>query len=511
MIAALALRQVAQFAIGVVDSTAALGRLSQQTGIGVASLSALRFAAEQSGVPFQVLEQAIGAFAQRMSQGLSQATSDVSLALASLGIAARDAAGNVLGFADFLPLVADRFAQLQDGVGKTQIAIALFGEEAGRRLIPLLNQGRAGIEALTQRARQLGLVLDNEAVRRTIDLQRASFVLSREIENLVRELAILGGPAIIAAIQGVTNLLRAFNDARRSATATGASIGTLMAEIQQLDEAANRLRPFRWLPMQNLRFEAATARAAALRLQLQALQRQAEEPTRTSSWLITVLPDPDDIARRREAMVQAQFEVEQLTQRLMGQRLATDELSIGWNTHAAEVVRATALITSAYGAAGEASRARTRLEVQLQLQEQQARLQTATMAAQTITALFPKQKGAAIAAAVINTAVGITRALSEVPWPYNWVQAGLIAAQGVAQIAAIRSASPSGGGSVSAPGGGGATPGGGGGEGGQAPTTIVIEGVDPHMIFTGAQLNNLIAAMNEEAKNGSVVFATKLV
>jgi hypothetical protein len=135
------------------------------------------------------------------------------------------------------------------------------------------------------------------------------------------------------------------------------------------------------------------------------------------------------------------------------------------------------------------------------------------MAAQTITALFPKQKGAAIAAAVINTAVGITKALSEVPWPWNWVQAGLIAAQGVAQIAAIRSANPSGSGSVTSPTGGGATPGGAGeGEGGgQMPMKVVIQGVDPAALFTGRQLIDLIAVINEQAANGTVVVSNKLI
>ena len=100
------------------------------------------------GIPFQQLEQAIAGFSQRLSEGLGQSTSAVSLALRELGISARDAQGNVRGFADILPLVADRFAATADGVGKTQIAVALFGEEAGRRMIPLLNQGSEGIRQL---------------------------------------------------------------------------------------------------------------------------------------------------------------------------------------------------------------------------------------------------------------------------------------------------------------------------------------------------------------------------
>ena len=66
-------------------------------------------------------------------------------------------------------------------------------------------------------------------------------------------------------------------------------------------------------------------------------------------------------------------------------------------------------------------------------------LAVASQAAQTITALWPKQKGAAIAAAIINTAVGVTKALTLGAPPWNFAMAALVAASGAAQIAAIRS------------------------------------------------------------------------
>ncbi len=87
---------------------------------------------------------------------------------------------------------------------------------------------------------------------------------------------------------------------------------------------------------------------------------------------------------------------------------------------------------------------------------QQNILDTATMFGSTLTTVFRKSKLAAAAQAAINTAVGITKAM-ELPFPFNWAQAALIAASGVAQIATIRSSSETGGASTpSAPAGGGA-------------------------------------------------------
>jgi hypothetical protein len=118
--------------------------------------------------------------------------------------------------------------------------------------------------------------------------------------------------------------------------------------------------------------------------------------------------------------------------------------------------------------------------------------------------------GAAIAAAVINTAVGITKALSELLPPWSWIQAGLIAASGAAQIATIRSTTSSGGGATPSPGGGGA---------GEQPTgetatpgrALEIRGIDPGALFSGRQLENLLAMINDEVRQGATLVTTRLI
>ena len=50
---------------------------------------------------------------------------------------------------------------MEDGAGKTALAIKLFGK-SGADLIPLLNQGRAGIKELTDEAAKLGIVISTE-------------------------------------------------------------------------------------------------------------------------------------------------------------------------------------------------------------------------------------------------------------------------------------------------------------------------------------------------------------
>ena len=142
---------------------------------------------------------------------------------------------------------------------------------------------------------------------------------------------------------------------------------------------------------------------------------------------------------------------------------------------------------------------------QLLMQEQRLTLDTATKVGQALTAVFPKSKAAAIGQAVINTAVGITQALG-LPWPFNWIQAAAVAASGAAQIASIRSASPSGG-STPTVGGGGANTG--AEAGGTMPQMITIE-MEKGQLFSTEQVQGLMALISEEVKNGGALIATRI-
>jgi hypothetical protein len=78
-----------------------------------------------------------------------------------------------------------------------------------------------------------------------------------------------------------------------------------------------------------------------------------------------------------------------------------------------------------------------------------ARLTSGT--AQHSKTMFKINKIAAIADATVNTAKGVTKTLSEYPWPLAGILAAAHAAAGVAQVAAIQSTSYEGGGSGTTP------------------------------------------------------------
>lgn len=136
-------------------------------------------------------------------------------------------------------------------------------------------------------------------------------------------------------------------------------------------------------------------------------------------------------------------------------------------------------------------------------QEKQDILDTMSVASSALTTMFKDNKAAAIGSAIINTAVGVTKALSLGP-PMGFIQAGLIAAAGAAQVAAISSASSSGG-SVSTA--AAATP-----AASAAPAapsqTMFVSGFKANEFYSGEAVKNLAQKFLDFQRDGGQLVLT---
>ena len=128
---------------------------------------------------------------------------------------------------------------------------------------------------------------------------------------------------------------------------------------------------------------------------------------------------------------------------------------------------------------------------------------------------FRIAKGLAIAEALINVAVGVTRTLGQ---PFGIIRAIATVAAGAVQIAAIRRQQPGGSGSPSSGGGGGGGGGGstsrdsgggggGGGGGGAAPVvqTLHVVGLKDDEWLSGARVRGIAQALIDFQENGGQV------
>ena len=116
-------------------------------------------------------------------------------------VAARDAQGNV-NVAETLLNVADAYNATTDPAARAALLTDAFGK-SGTALIPILEQGRAGIQALYRDAESAGQIFDAEDAQR-LDEYRASM---DDLQDSVQALALIAGEALVPVLSKAADMM----------------------------------------------------------------------------------------------------------------------------------------------------------------------------------------------------------------------------------------------------------------------------------------------------------------
>ncbi len=188
MVEAMGIALLAEHLVEAAKSAAEFGdrieHAAQKTGMSAQSLQGLGFAAKMSDVDFQSLSVGLEHLSRAMLQ-TQQGSLQSASAFRSVGLSARQLQD--MSMDEVLAKVADRFHATRDGATKTALAMQLFGR-SGAELIPLLDQGSSGIDALEAKAKQLGIVMSSEAVRQSAEFADRLKEISAEGQAVTRNL-----------------------------------------------------------------------------------------------------------------------------------------------------------------------------------------------------------------------------------------------------------------------------------------------------------------------------------
>jgi hypothetical protein len=154
------------FVTGAIEAQDELGKMSQRVGVSVERLAGLEHAAGMSGTSLGTLEKGL----KTVSSGLYDASNGSKGAqenFDALGVSIYDTNGQLKSADAVMIEVADQFAKLEDGTQKTALATKVFGR-AGLELIPMLNEGSAGMAALVAEGQKYNPVTAESAAQAEI-------------------------------------------------------------------------------------------------------------------------------------------------------------------------------------------------------------------------------------------------------------------------------------------------------------------------------------------------------
>ena len=186
-----------------IEAGDALNDMSQRTGVSVEALAKFKKAAATSGTDIDTVAKNLAKLGKGMYEAVSTGKGGAAEALQTLGISAKDAAGN-LKSADQVTLeVANKFKAMPDGVEKTALAMKLFGK-SGADMIPMLNMGGKAIDSLSVK-------MTTAFAQKADDYQDKLARLSGKVGGLAAGLTVALLPALDLIATGLTGVIDGFS------------------------------------------------------------------------------------------------------------------------------------------------------------------------------------------------------------------------------------------------------------------------------------------------------------
>lgn len=233
------------------DSAAAMDEIdkgSQKVGLGVEAYQEWSYVMGQNGMDISKLEVGMKSLVAAMDGAASGTQSQIDK-FDALGLSVTDANGNLKDQETMLSEVMHALAGMENGTEKARLATELFGK-AGTEMMPMLNQGTEAMDDLTQRAHDLGLVVDQETVTAGVKLGDTMDDVKKSFGMVTTQL----GAGLTPAIQSILDLILAHMPQINSLFSTLSPIltTTLDALLPPLVSLAEMLLPIVVELIQNL-------------------------------------------------------------------------------------------------------------------------------------------------------------------------------------------------------------------------------------------------------------------
>lgn len=225
-------REIVEFVKRGVEAGKAIEDLSTKLGLGTEATQELSYAAQQSGVATDSLVTAFKGMSAVISDA-ERGSKTANAQLAELGLTLADIKGKSPD--QVFELLANQITKIQDPLTRTNELVKFFGK-SGADLAPLVLKGAAGIEALRQKARDLGIVLSDDTIKKAAEAADKINDIGAAGQAAGVSMAAQFLPAIDALEKLVTS-----QSFQKGLSDTAGAIGTIIKWLAENPDAAKAL------------------------------------------------------------------------------------------------------------------------------------------------------------------------------------------------------------------------------------------------------------------------------
>ena len=190
------------------NATDSLAKTASKIGTTTEALSALRYAADVTGVATTTMDMALQRFTRRTAEA-AKGTGEAKGAIKELGISAQQL--NNMPLDQRMLVLADAFSNVQNESDRLRLAFKLFDSE-GAALVNTLSLGREGLAELLGEAKALGVVMSSDAAKGVEDASDAITRLKAISKGLRDQFVAALAPAIESLTTQFTKFFKEIAD-----------------------------------------------------------------------------------------------------------------------------------------------------------------------------------------------------------------------------------------------------------------------------------------------------------
>ena len=182
-----------------------IGKVADKVGLTTDELQELRFAAELVNVQTTALDMGMQRFSRRLGEA-AQGMGELLGIAEQYDVQLRDSNGRMRSNIDVLNDFADVMRNAESDQERLRIAFKLFDSE-GAALVNIFTEGSAGLDIMRRKAQELGIVVEEDLIRKAGLAQDELKILSTVIKSQLT-IAVAGlAPEIEAASSAMTDFV----------------------------------------------------------------------------------------------------------------------------------------------------------------------------------------------------------------------------------------------------------------------------------------------------------------
>lgn len=187
----------------ITASTAAVGSAIQdvadKTGLTAGTVSALKYAAEQSGTSIDALTKGFNAFNVQLGEA-ARGNTKAAESLRSIGVTSTQTD-------DALGQLISSIQNARSSNEQMAIAVDALGKKAGPELVVMVRQGSGSLDDMRETVKKLGIGFDNDGARRAKDFDDTLLQLKQQATGVSTAFAVEVMPAVTSAMTRISGAM----------------------------------------------------------------------------------------------------------------------------------------------------------------------------------------------------------------------------------------------------------------------------------------------------------------